>query len=47
MLAGNYFISKGENLKAKDFFVQILNIKDLNNEIVDQANYQLRLIQND
>ena len=47
MLAGNYFISKGENLKAKDFCVQILNIKDLNNEIVDQANYQLRLIQND
>ena len=30
MLIGNYFISKGENLKAREFFLQILSIKNLN-----------------
>jgi hypothetical protein len=47
MLAGNYYVSKGENLKAKEFFLKILNIKNLNGEIAEQANYQLKLIQND
>ena len=47
MLAGNYFVSRNENLKAKDFFIQILNIENLNNEFLDQAKYQLKLILND
>jgi len=47
MLAGNYFVSRGENLKAKDFFIQILNIENLNKEFLDQAKYQLKLILND
>ena len=47
MLAGNYYISKGENLKAKEFFLKILSIKNINNKIAEQANLQLQLIQND
>ena len=47
MLVGNYFVSKGEDIKAKEFFLQILNINNLSNEIIDQANNQLKLIQND
>ena len=47
MLAGNYFVSRNENLKARDFFIQILNIENLNNEFLDQAKYQLKLILND
>jgi len=47
LLAGNYYFSKGEKIKAKDFFSQILNIENLNKELLDQANHQLRLIIND
>ncbi len=47
MLAGNYFISKGENLKAKEFFLQVLDIKNLNNEIIEITKQKLRLINND
>jgi hypothetical protein len=47
MLAGNYFISKGENLKAKEFFLQVLDIKNLNNEIIESTKQKLRLINND
>ena len=47
MLAGNYYISKGENLKAKDFFLKILSTKNINNKFIEQANHQLQLIQND
>ncbi len=47
MLAGNYFVSKGENLKAKDFFIQVLDIENLNKEFQDQAKNKLKLILND
>ena len=47
LLAGNYFASKGENIKARDFFTQILNIENLNKKFTDQAKYQLKLILND
>ena len=47
MLAGNYYFSKGEKLKAKDFFSQILSMDNLNKELLEQANYQLKLIIND
>ena len=47
MLAGNYYFSKNEIIKAKDFFSQILSIENLNKELLDQANHQLRLIIND
>jgi len=42
-------LDKPVNMYTVDDFNEFstLNIKDLNNEIVDQANYQLRLIQND
>jgi len=47
MLAGNYYLSKDEKIKAKDFFSKILSIENLNKELLDQANHQLRLIIND
>ena len=47
MLAGDYYLSQGENLKAKEFFLKILSIDNLNAEIEEQANYQLLLIKND
>jgi hypothetical protein len=47
MLAGDYYLSQGENLKAKEFFLKILSIDNLNVEIEELANYQLQLIKND
>jgi len=47
IIAGNYFYSKGENLKAKDFFIQVLDIENINKELIDQAKFKLRLILND
>ena len=47
MLAGDYYLSQGENLKAKEFFLKILSIDNLNAKIEEQANYQLQLIKND
>ena len=47
IIAGNYFYSKGENLKAKDFFIQVLDIENINKELLDQAKFKLRLILND
>tara|TARA_B110000438_G_C15818926_1_gene653313 strand:- start:1556 stop:2203 length:648 start_codon:yes stop_codon:yes gene_type:complete len=47
IIAGNYFYSKGEKLKAKDFFTQVLDIENINKELLDQAKFKLRLIFND
>jgi len=47
LLAGDYFASKNENVKAKDFYIQILSIKNLEKYLYDQAIYQLSLITND
>ena len=47
LLLGDYFISKQEYLKAKEFYVQILSLKNLNKEMYNQARSQLLLISND
>ena len=47
MLAGDYFFSKKQNTKAREFYLQILTIKNLSQDIYDQATLQLALISND
>ena len=47
LLIGDYFVSKKQNSKAKEFYIQILSLKNLNNEFYDQARSQLALIAND
>jgi len=47
LLLGNYFLSKGENLKAKEFYTQILNIQNLQDYFYNQAIRQLSSISND
>lgn len=44
LLIGDYFLSRNENEKAKDFYSQILNLKKNNKFIFNQA--QLRLNKN-
>ena len=47
LLVGDYFFSKQEYLKAKEFYIKILQLKNLNNEMYDHAQIQLTLIPND
>ena len=47
LLLGDYFVSKKEYLKAKEFYVQVLSLKNLHKELYEQARSQLVLIAND
>ena len=47
LLLGDYFVSKREYLKAKEFYTQILSINNLQKDLYDQAISQLTLITND
>ena len=47
LLLGDYFVSKKQNLKAKEFYIKILSLKSLHKELYDQARSQLMLIEND
>ena len=47
LLLGDYFASKKEYLKAKEFYVQILSLKNLHKEIYNHARSQLIFIIND
>ena len=47
LLLGDYFASKKQYLKAKEFYVQILSLQNLNIELYEQARSQLLLITND
>ena len=47
LLLGDYFASKKEYLKAKEFYVQILSLKNLHNELYNLARSQLIFITND
>ena len=47
LLLGDYFVSKKEYLKAKEFYVQVLSLKNLHKELYEQARSQLVLITND
>ena len=47
LLLGDYFMSKGENIKAIEFYQKILSIKSLHKDHYDQAKYQLVIIANE
>ena len=47
LLLGDYFYSKKEFLKAREFYIKILSLKNLHKELYDQARSQLILINND
>ena len=47
LLLGDFFLAKNEKLKAKQFYNQILSIKNIQKEFYDQARSQLILIGND
>ena len=47
LLLGDYFVSKKQNLKAKEFYIKILSLKNLHKELYDQARSRLMLIEND
>ena len=47
LLLGDYFASKKEYLKAKEFYIQILSLKNLHKELYRQARSQLIFITND
>jgi len=47
LLLGDYFASKKEYLKAKEFYVQILSLKNLHKELYNRARSQLIFITND
>ena len=47
LLLGDYFASKKEYLKAKEFYVQIFSLKNLHKELYNHARSQLIFIIND
>lgn len=47
LLLGDYFMSKGEHLKAREFYTQILSISNLHQGLYHQAKSQLAFIAND
>ena len=46
LLIGDYFLSKKEYIKAKEFYTQILLIKNLQKDFYDQARSKLIFITN-
>ena len=47
LLMGDYYVSNKEYLKAKEFYIKIFSIKNLQKEIYDQAKFQLTSINNE
>jgi len=47
LLIGDYFYSKEEYSKAREFYTKILSLKNINNEFYKQARSQLTLMIND
>jgi len=47
LLLGDYFASKKEYVKAKEFYMQILSLKNLHKELYNQARSQLIFITHD
>ena len=47
LLLGDYFASKKEYLKAKEFYMQILSLKNLHKELYNHARSQLIFITNE
>ena len=47
LLLGDYFFSKKQYFKAKEFYIRVLSLKDLHKDLYKQATSQLMLIVND
>jgi len=47
LLIGDYFSSKNENIKAKEFYNKIFKIKNVPNDILNHAKLQIALISNE
>ena len=47
LLLGDYFVSKEEYVKAKEFYIEILSINNLQRDLYDQAKSQLAFFGND
>jgi len=47
LLLADYFFSKKEILKAKEFYIQVLSTKDLHNDLYSRARSQLMYIKNE
>ena len=47
ILLGDYFVSKNENAKAKEFYQKVFTINDLPNDLYKQVSLQLSIIAND
>ena len=47
LLLGDYFMSKGENIKATEFYQKIFSINNLHKDLYDQAKSQLAIINNE
>ena len=47
LLLGDYFFSKKEYFKAKEFYIRVLSLKDLHKDLYKQATSQIMLIVND
>jgi hypothetical protein len=43
-LLGDFFINRNENLKAKEFYLKILSLKNINNQFYEHAKTQLAFI---
>ena len=47
LLLGDYFISKNEHLKAREFYINVLSIKNLHQNLYDKAKGKLELMANE
>ena len=47
ILLGDYFFSKGEKIKAIEFYQEIFSIKNLDKDVYDHARSQLEVISNE
>ena len=47
LLLGDFFLARNENLKAKEFYIKIFSIKNLQKDIYDRAKFQLASINNE
>ena len=47
LLLGDYFLSKGENIKAIEFYQEIFTIKNLHKDLYNHARSQLAIISNE
>ena len=47
LLIGDYYFSNKEYLKAKEFYIKIFSIKNLQKDIYDRAKFQLESINNE